>query len=118
MAKHNAGELRSRLIFQRRAEGFSGDRTGAWATEFGRRSKLMFLRGGEGVLAQRIEGQQPTVVVVRACPETRAIDNSWRAVDRATRQIYDLSSTTETDDRAWIEILAVAKSGERFDGPV
>lgn len=118
MAKYSAGKLRDLLIFQQRAEGASGDRTGTWTSEFGRWSQTIILKGGEGVLAQRIQGQQPTLLVVRACPETRQIDNSWRAVDERTRQVFDLSSATETDDRAWIEVLAVAKSGDRFDGPL
>jgi hypothetical protein len=118
MTKYSAGELRFRLAFQRRVEGDTGDRTGAWITEFRRRAKRVILKGGEGVLAQRIQGDQPTLLVVRACSDTRLIDNSWRAIDEDSRQMFDLSTAAVTDDRTWIEILAVAKSGELFDGEI
>jgi hypothetical protein len=51
--------------------------------------------------------------VVRACGLTREADNSWRAIDTRDGQIYELTDTSETEDRAWIEALATAKAGDR-----
>lgn len=109
---HQAGELIHRVTLQHRASDANGDPLGDWETVFQRRVKLVNLRGGEGVMQQRIQGNQPVLLVVRACSETRSVDNSFRAINHQSRQIYDLSAATETPDRAWVEILGVAKSGD------
>lgn len=113
---HWAGELRDRITLQRRATDSNGDALGGWETRFKRATKLLNLRGGEGTLQQRIQGNQPVLLVVRACPDTRAIDNSFRAINHRTRQIYDLSAASETPDRTWVEVLGVAASGNLYDG--
>ena len=114
MASHHTGQLRDRITLQRRADDENGDPLGGWSSAFWRMVKLLNLRGGEGVLQQRLQGSQPVLLVVRADPETRMIDNSFRAINHRTRQIYDLSAASETQDRTWVEILGVAKSGERY----
>jgi len=114
---HEVGELRDRITLQRRAVDGNGDRLGDWEAGTLRRwTKVVNLRGGEGVLQARLQGNQPVLLVVRADPETRAIDNSFRAINHRTRQIYDLSAASETTDRTWIEALGVAKSGEVYAG--
>lgn len=115
MAKsHHAGELRDRITLQHQALDDNGDALGDWATRFSRATKIVNLRGGESVQQQRLQGNQPVVLVVRACPDTRTIDNSFRAINHRTRQIYELSAASETQDRVWVEILGVAKSGDLF----
>lgn len=115
-ASHRPGELRHRLALQRRASDDNGDPLGAWVTVCTRAAKLVNLRGGEAVMQQRLQGDQPAILIVRACSETRLIDNSWRAVNDCTRQIYDVSAATQTTDQAWMEVLATAKSGDLFEG--
>lgn len=114
--QHRAGELRDRVTVQRRAVDANGDRLGDWEVKFSRATKILNLRGGEGTLQQRIQGNQPVLLVVRADPDTRPIDNSFRAINHRTMQIYDLSAASETQGRAWVEILGVAAAGNLFDG--
>lgn len=109
-------ELIHRVTFQRRAADDNGDELGAWVSFCTRAAKLVNLRGSETVMQQRLQGEQPVLLVVRACSSTRLVNNSWRAVNDRSGQIYDLSAATETDDRAWMEILATAKSGELVEG--
>lgn len=116
MAAHHAGELRDRITLQRRALDDNNDRLGDWEGALKRWTKVLNLRGGEGVLQARLQGNQPVLLVVRADPETRVVDNSFRAINHRTRQIYDLSAASETPDRTWIEILGVAKAGEVYAG--
>lgn len=106
-----AGALRDRVALQRRSLDANSDPLGPWATVEVRRAEIINLRGGEGVQAQRLQGLQPVVVAVRADTLTRSVDTAWRAVNERTAQVYDITSVTETNDRAWVEILGVAKSG-------
>lgn len=113
---HRAGELRDRITLQHQALDGNGDALGAWETRFSRATKILNLRGGEAVQQQRMQGNQPVLLVVRACPETRTVTNSFRAINHRTKQIYGLSAASETQDRAWVEILGVAASGDLFQG--
>lgn len=110
---HHAGELREQIAFQRRSNDANGDPLGDWVGVFVRSTKVMNLRGGEAVMQQRIQGKQPAILVVRACPETRALDNSFRAVNERTGQVYELSAASEATDQRWMEVLAVAEFGNR-----
>lgn len=113
---HRAGELLDRITLQRQELDANGDPLGEWESQFARATKVINLRGGEGVQQSRIQGKQPVLLVVRAGAETRAVDNSFRAISHRTRQIYDLSTASETTDRAWVEILGTAESGDTFQG--
>ena len=115
-----AGELRSRFRFEQRAVNDNGDRGGPWATaaasptaDQGWAAAETALKGGEGVQAQRLQGSQPILIVVRASTETKTIDNSFRAVDaRDPARVFDIKTVTLTPDRRWVEILAVQSVGQ------
>lgn len=74
-------ELKDRVTFQRKAVNGDGDRLGAWTDVVTRPAEVRPLKGGEGVQAQRLEGSQPVLIIVRRERLTRDIDNSYRAVD-------------------------------------
>lgn len=116
MAARRAGAARAKVTLQRRGEDANGDRLGPWEDVADRSAEIVYLRGGEGVVAQRLQGEQPVVVAVRSCAVTRQIDNAWRAINTRSRQIYDIASAAPSDDAAWIEMLATAKSGDVADG--
>lgn len=113
---HQAGDLRERITLQRRELDENGDPLGDWESRFSRAVKVVNLRGGESVMQQRIQGKQPVLLVVRADPETITLDNSFRAINERTLQIYDLSAAAETTGRDWVEILGSAASGDLFQG--
>lgn len=116
MTSRTAGSLRDKVALQRRGEDANGDRLGPWETVVDRSAEIINLRGGEPVMAQRLQGEQPVVIAVYACSVTRQIDNSWRAINARTQQVYDIASAPESEDRVWIEMLATAKAGEVSDG--
>jgi hypothetical protein len=119
MAKRSSRILKDRVLFQQRGLDDNGDRLGPWqavrseAEDGAWAAQIIRLKGGEPVMAQRLQGVQPAIVVVRASTVTRAVDNAWRAIDKRTGQIHEFTDASETGDRVWIEILTTAKAGDR-----
>lgn len=103
-----AGKLTYRFHLQRRAADENGDRLGVWTTEATVWANIRFLRGSEPVIAQRLQGVQPAVITVRTSTLSRQVDNSWRAVDARSNQVWAIQTAIPTDDRAWIEITATS----------
>lgn len=78
-----AGDLRFSIRFEKRAttdDGY-GNVRGSWTTQFTRRAYIGPMRGGESVIAGRLEGTRPTIIVVRYDSSTKTISNDWRAVE-------------------------------------
>lgn len=108
-----ASDLTRRVIFQQRGSDANGDPLGAWTNGPARWAKVLQLKGGEGVQAQRLEGNQPVIITVRRGPETRSIDNSYRAVDaRDPATIWSVTSATWNEADGMMEILAVQRRGD------
>ena len=104
----SAGRLDERVLFQApvsSADGQGGTING-WATGFSRWAGYIRLRGGETVLAARLSGVQPTVIRVRADPETLTIDPTWRATDERTGEVFAIRAVVLSDDRAFIDVTA------------
>lgn len=101
-----AGDLRERLRFQRRGVDANGDRLGAWEGVFTCWAQLVWLRGGESVQQQRLEGRQPVAIVIRESSDSRAVDSSWRAVDaRDESRVFSLNSVAPHRERGFLDIL-------------
>jgi hypothetical protein len=63
------------------------------------------LRGGEGVQAARLEGQQPAIVRVRACTATLRIRPDWRMRDLRSGVAYAIRGITLSPDRGYLDVL-------------
>lgn len=114
-----AGRLTEHYAFQSRQteDDGAGNEEGEWITRFTDRAGRLFLRGGEGVIAARLESRQPVVIRVRNSRRSREITADWRVVDiRAgndeygqPRVVFNIRETPkETDDRLFLEFLAEA----------
>lgn len=108
-----AGKLNRRVRFQRRAPG-AGGRTGSWEDIVGGgllSCSVLYLRGGETVVGERLEGRQPAIITVRASRVTVSLTNGDQAVVRglfgAPDEVFDIGAGTLTDARDGVEILAV-----------
>ncbi len=112
----SAGALRERVRFEQRAEDANGERLGGWVDEFTVPAEILYLRGGDPVMAQRLQGVQPVIIRVRFEARTQAVTSAWRAVDARSRQIFEFTNTPPSVDRAWIEMLATGKSGDLTSG--
>lgn len=113
-----AGRLDRRLTFEVRREqdDGAGNFVSEWVAQFTQAANVKFMRGGESVLAARLEATQPAIVTIRASTQARAIGNDWRAVDARAgmdehgkpRVVYQIKEIPrESDDRAYLEIFVV-----------
>jgi len=101
-----AGALRDRITFQKRGNDANGDPLGDWADQFTVWAQLVYLKGSEPVMAQRLQGVQPVVIVVRESANTRLVGTAWRAVDARTGAAFNITSASPAKDRGFIDILA------------
>lgn len=106
----SAGDLRERIRFEKRADvsDGAGNTKGEWQAQFTVAAKVQPLKGGEGVLAGRLAGSQPVIIIVRSAKATRMISPAWRAVDARTGAVYAITAAADmAGNRAFIDVLAV-----------
>lgn len=107
----DAGHLRKRIAFDKRAEtddGYGNPVSGDWQEQFVLSARVRPLKGSEAVLAARLEGRQPVVITVRVSRHSERIDPSWRARDADAGTVYALTAPPANMDegRAFFDILA------------
>lgn len=106
-----AGELKHRLRFEAR-ESFDdgyGNTQSDFASRFTRWAAIKPLKGGETVMASRLQGTQPVLIVVRLDPNTKSIAPDWRAVDVKTGAVYALHSVADMEQkRLYLTLTATA----------
>ncbi len=102
-----AGDLRDRVTFEARGEDANGDPLGAWAPQFTVWAQMVWLRGSEAALQQRLEGRQPVAIVVRTSSQTRGITTAWRAVNaRNAEQRFNITAVSPAKEPGFIDVLA------------
>lgn len=108
----NAGDLRDRLRFEQRAvldDGYGNPVSGEFAEQFSRWAEVKPMRGGEDVLAARLQGTQPIMIRVRYDSLTKTITPEWRAVDVRNGTVYAIRTAVDMERRRmWIEMMAEA----------
>lgn len=112
----SAGRLTERIRFERRGLDANGDALGEFAELFSMAACIVNLRGGEAVMAQRLENKQTVVITVRNCAQVRGLTTADRAVDARTGQPYDIADINPrglvaAEQRAWRDILGVSLAG-------
>lgn len=126
MAKpRSAGDLVHRYAFDRRVDIDRGDgvTVGKWEEQLNVRAGVIPIRGGEAVIAGRLQGRSVQVVFIRASSLSRQISTDWRMRDVRTGEIvddpkgdmvdgkkwtgvsYNVLEITISNDRAWVECL-------------
>ena len=110
MAKNStgAGQLVERVAFEKKGAGSDGlgGSTTPWAEQFQCRAGYTHLRGGETVLAARLEGTHTVVIRIRSSSQSRTVSTDWRVKDVRTGKIYNIRDITPTDDRMFLDVLA------------
>lgn len=109
-----AGDLRGKVRFERRVEsddGF-GNRRADWIAEFTRRAAITPLKATESVMAARLQGQQPALIIVRYDGDTVRVGPDWRVVEVSpygAETIFAIRDARDMEaERKWITILAEA----------
>lgn len=108
MAKpRSAGDLFHRVAFDKRQTVDRGDGVfvGSWIEQFQVRAGFTHLRGGESVMADRLQGQHPQIIFVRSSSQTRQVDTDWRVRDVRSGTEYNIRDVTPTNDRLWLDFL-------------
>ena len=102
-----SGDLRHIVEFEFRSEDENGDLLGHFQPAFETWANLIWLRGGEGVVQQRLEGRQPVALVVRSNAMTRRIKSTWRAIlTNDDDLVLNITSVSPAKERGFIDILA------------
>lgn len=100
-----AGDLVERVAFDQQVS--SPDGGGGtyknWVEQFQCRAGIRYLKGGESVIASRLEGTQPAVIRVRRVEQTKLVTSDWRIRDVRTGDEYNIRSKPKTVDRQYIE---------------
>jgi SPP1 family predicted phage head-tail adaptor len=95
------------VAFEERQESDdgAGNVTSGWVERFQSRAGYIDLRGGEAVIASRLQGQHTLVVYVRASSRSQSVNSDWRIRDRRDGRIFNIRDIATTPDRAWIDFL-------------
>jgi SPP1 family predicted phage head-tail adaptor len=102
-----SGALKERVSFAVRGEmddGY-GNTVSDWVEQFQDAAEYVHLRGGETVIAARLENRHPQVLRVRASTRTRNVTSDWRITDCRSRVEYAIKDVTHTTDNKWIDLL-------------
>jgi SPP1 family predicted phage head-tail adaptor len=102
-----AGALKERVSLAVRNEqddGY-GNTVSGWVEQFQDAAKYTHLRGGETVIAARLENRHPQVIRVRAHTKTRGVTADWRIKDVRSGVEYAIRDVTQTVDNKWIDFL-------------
>ncbi|WP_211341190.1 phage head closure protein [Paracoccus methylarcula] len=107
--------MNKRATFQSRTQvddGY-GNKVGAWPGEQGvpdgydfiRWCNVRYLRGGESVMASRLQGRQPVIVTVRKDPSTDTITPDMRCL--IAGRAYNIREFPRpSDNRLYLEFMA------------
>lgn len=95
-----AGERRRRLTFLAvpSVDGELGTKRGDPVPQFSRYAKLVPLRGGEEVMAARLQSRQPYNLELLQDSGTRQITTDWQIKDRAGT-LYNIRTIIDPDNK-------------------
>ncbi|MDM9619083.1 phage head closure protein [Rhizobium sp. S96] len=105
--KRSAGKLYFAVAFEERQDldDGAGNVSSGWVERFQSRAGYIDMRGGEAVIASRLQGQHTLVVFVRASSQSKSVTSDWRIRDNRDGRIFNIRDITITPDRAWIDFL-------------
>lgn len=106
-----AGQLNKRVAFFSPVETLrspTGGSKAGWNEEFSAWASVRFLRGGEQVMASRMQGKRPAIITVRKRSEVEQVSLDWTVqFDGLTYQVRELPKPV--DGTALVELLVEAK---------
>lgn len=107
-----AGSLNERVTFMRFVsdEDEYGGQTGVWQDQFTAAASITWSRGGETVIAGRLQGKQPAILRIRTNASARTITPDWRVRDARTGEVYNIRERPREarDSRGYLECLVEA----------
>lgn len=103
----SAGDLtkRATLLEPHVARDADGQLVQGWIERGTVWCHVLPLRGGESVMAARMQSRSPAIVTLRASGLSRQVTSEWR-LRIGGREYHAKEDPRETQDRAWLEMLA------------
>ncbi len=101
MARITANDLRDRVSLEKREEiddGYGGT-VGAWVPQFERNACILLSKGGETVIASRLQSIQPALIIVRYDAETATITAAWRLIETRSGTVYNIRTSADMERR-------------------
>ena len=112
MRQSGAGALSEIVAFESRAvidDGYGNEVSGEWTERFRANARIQPIKGGDAIIADRLQGTQPVVIRVRYEPQTIGANTDWQIRDLRAGVIYQIKSSANMDEkRRYIEFLAVS----------
>lgn len=108
MAKpRSAGDLAFKVAFEKRMEADRGDgvTVGEWQEQFQCAAGVINLRGGEAVMAGRLQGKSTRLFFIRSFAASKLVDTDWQVRDVRTGVAFNIREISASDDRAWLDLL-------------
>lgn len=107
MAKGGAGRLQERVSFSKRGEQQDqyGNTVVGWIEQFQAAAGYLHLKGGEAVMAARLENRHPVIIRIRTSTAARSITADWKLTDTRTGKEYAIHDVTPAEDRLYIDLL-------------
>lgn len=111
MARITASDLRDRVSLEKQEEvddGYGGV-TGQWVVQFERDACILLSKGGETVIASRLQSIQPALIIVRFDAETSTITADWRLIEVRSGTTYNIRTSADMERRGrWWTMLCDA----------
>lgn len=101
MARITANALRDRVRLEKREEvddGY-GNTVGMWVAQFERDACILPSKGGETVIASRLQSVQPALIIVRYDAETATITAAWRLIETRSGIAYNIRTVADMERR-------------------
>lgn len=106
MAKAGSGQLYYQVALLKRIEQDDGmgNTVSDFVEQFQTRAEFIHLRGGESVLAGRLQGKHTLVVRVRNSSNTRLISTDWMLRDVRTGKSFNIRDIEHEVNRQFISL--------------
>jgi SPP1 family predicted phage head-tail adaptor len=105
-----AGDLTQRVTFGERAKvsDGAGNERGGFADKFTVWAEFVHMRGGEAIMAARLDGRHVQVIRVRASSQSKSVTPNWLAKDARLGTLFNIRDITPTADRMFLDFLCEA----------
>lgn len=93
-----AGHFDHEFAFDEREivdDGYGNLVAGDFMERFRMSADVIVMKGGEDVMAARLEGIQPIILRVRVCGLTKRVTTDWQARDVRTKEAYNIMTITK-----------------------
>lgn len=106
MAKAGSGQLHYQVALLKRIEQDDGmgNTVSDFVEQFQTRAEFIHLRGGESVLAARLQGKHTQVIRVRNSSSTRLISTDWMLRDVRTGKSFNIRDIEHEVNRQFIAL--------------